>query len=233
MADSNCEALCRNGNPCNYKGKEFRNGVRYCGIHVKVADRMNTTGEDKSSKKKTPKATPKELARETPKESPRETPGELMGEKSKENVEKGTLEDVDIFDFKKYPRERELFAKHFDGIELYLRLASFIDYKYNYNLTPKERDILDLDIEGRANFDEINDFLKILTDVFEIEGMLIAWYRHFNLDKLDDIDDLLRKYVEGEDYLFNRLYRKYIDPEWGLQPLWFVSPPFQRPIEGL
>lgn len=50
-------------------------------------------------------------------------------------------EEVDVFDFHSFPKEQEAFAVHYSGLELMLRLAIFLSYKYNH-LAPENRDLV-------------------------------------------------------------------------------------------
>jgi len=96
----------------------------------------------------------------------------------------------------------------------------------------KDRDRLDLYKEFDAAKDK-KAFLERMTDVFEIQGMLIKWYQHFNPEKEDlskFTEQILERYTTCEDVLFNRLYRKYVNPQWSEKSkLWFAD--CKRPLE--
>lgn len=129
---------------------------------------------------------------------------------------------MDIFDFEKYHRIYKHFAKFFSNIELYLRTALYIDYVYSHD---DPNDII-LILEQMEN--EFTTKLKLenLTDVLNQEELLMSWYKHFNPINAtyDHIEKTFISYYEAEDVLWNRLYKKYVDPNWDTNTsLWFNS----------
>ena len=134
------------------------------------------------------------------------------------------MTDCDIFDFKKYKNTYKLFEDYFEGVELYLRCAIFIDYCYNYNLNKNDRKIL-FDELNKLSDKKLRKKLEELTDVFENYELLSSWYDHFspNLDNEDNLDFILKKYEFCESVLFNRLYKKYVDNNWKEIKLWFYT----------
>lgn len=126
---------------------------------------------------------------------------------------------VDIFNFNKYQLVYSIMREYFQELELYLRTAIIIDYLYNYNLKDHERDIFIQEIKTGGK-----DYIITYSEVFETEHLLRSWFQHFAPDKLMNFDNILIKYINCESELFNRLYRKYVDPEWQNVKLWFYNP---------
>lgn len=130
---------------------------------------------------------------------------------------------IDVFDFKTYFKDFLLFTRFYCGLELYLRVAIWLNYKYEYIVEDGERDTLDQELEQRKNKKE---YLDSLTDTFEPKTFVEKWYQHFNPNKIQPgfIDYVMNKpqYLAHPDYLFNQLYRKYVEREWDLLTiLWF------------
>ena len=124
---------------------------------------------------------------------------------------------LDLFDFETYKEDYDLFVPHFVGIELLLRVAIWISYKYGR-----------LDHEERLEFmDEYNtkqnkcEWLENFTDVFEPQQLLYSWIKHFNPDRLKDFNKISNNYSFVIVLYFNRAYRRYFDPEWVDITLWF------------
>lgn len=103
---------------------------------------------------------------------------------------------------------------------MYIRLAIWIDYKYAYLPAP-DRPKLDASIIGSA--EEQKNLLSLIADTFDPISILIFWYIHWNKEKATgtNVTKIINRYAGHEDVLFNRLYKKYIDPEWKTIPLWF------------
>jgi hypothetical protein len=135
---------------------------------------------------------------------------------------------VDIFDFDTYQEEFDLLSDYFGGLELYLRTALLIDYKYNH-LAPENRQVFDDALNKHKTYDNKKEFLENILDAFEPREMLAQWYRHFIPDKLredpDVINRVAEKYQDKIDIAFNRMYKKRVDPDWELSPLWFSPNP--------
>lgn len=65
-----------------------------------------------------------------------------------------------------------------------------------------------------------------MTDAIDTEEMVYAWYRHFAPEKAnaETIDPILKRYINVEDVLFSRLYKKYVDNRTKDIRLWFQNP---------
>jgi hypothetical protein len=147
---------------------------------------------------------------------------------------------VDIFDFDTYKNEYEIFALFYSGLELYLRTAIFIDYKYNH-LSEENRGIIRIVISkktGRPLLVKRNEkgvkygtvlkkkYFDNFTNVFEPEHLFTAWYIHFQPEKLEKenyVSDTLERYAGYEDVAFNKMYRLYVDSDWVYQSIWFTK----------
>lgn len=146
---------------------------------------------------------------------------------------------IDIFNFIKYKREYNIFALFYSGLELYLRTAIFLDYKYNY-LSKANRAVVKMMISKKTGKplllrrDEPGTFKgRVLnkkyfddfTNVFEPKRLMKMWYLHFQPGKLQQgfLDDALEKYREYEDVAFNKMYKVYVDKDWTSKPLWFTK----------
>lgn len=152
-------------------------------------------------------------------------------------VELSTPIKVDVFKFESFKTEKKVFEKFYSGLELYLRLAIFLEYKYNY-LSVENRDVLDFRVDkktgkvllvkrvngklkgtptGKKYFDEI-------TNVFEPYHIIKRWYEHFDPERpKKNVLNLAEKYSGYEDAAFNKMYKKYVDEEWISKPLWFTA----------
>lgn len=139
---------------------------------------------------------------------------------------------VDVFDFKAYFEDFLIFTRYYTGLELYLRAAIWISYKYEYIQTPEERTTLD--DEFRENKKK-REYLDSVTDTFEPRSFVEKWYQHFNPQKLQPgfIDYVMNKprYLAHPDCIFNQLYRKYVDREWDtIAVLWFSQRDENPPV---
>jgi hypothetical protein len=143
------------------------------------------------------------------------------------------LGDIDPFDFEKYPKDLALFKKYFDGLELYLRLALWIFSRY-YDLDDRQiRELLEDLKEAQDEGEEAEeDFLADKTEDSLEKELLSYWYLHWNQDlaNLKDVDRIFNRYYNCEEVLFNRLYRKYVDPDWEDVELWMGE--CENPPEG-
>jgi hypothetical protein len=132
--------------------------------------------------------------------------------------------EIDAFDFVKYKNEYDLFRKYFTGLELYLRTAIYILYKYEYITNLNDRLLLDKEMNNST--EQATD-LELLTDSFEPKELVMKWYYHFNPDRdnLESfVDDLLSKHIGCENVVFNSLYKKYVDSSWNrYTELWFAD----------
>lgn len=144
---------------------------------------------------------------------------------------------LDIFDFDKYPKEHRVFKYFYSDLELHLRFAIFISYKYGH-LSKENRSILNLSISKKTGvplkiykkngclkgtpIDK--EYLDMLTDTFEPYYLVKYWYFHYNPEKYSDknkIYKMLERYRLYEDVIFNKIYKLYVDPDWQYSCLWF------------
>jgi len=124
----------------------------------------------------------------------------------------------DIFDFNSNPRVFEIMSRHYQGLELYLRTAIYLNYLLNYKHR-KSMDQLIKNIEKQSKT-EIDD----KTELFHAYNILLAWYEHFAPEKLHKVDSIYdkRKTTRDQTILFNDLYRIYVDPNWRSINMWFT-----------
>lgn len=161
--------------------------------------------------------------------------GGVKKQSTKKEVEK--VEQVaDIFDFEKYQEEYKVFSLFYGGLELYLRCAIFLDYKYNH-LQEKDRKIVEFCISKKTgNILQVvkngnkkvgrplkKGYLDEFTNVFETIHLFEAWYLHFDSNRVEKIENTLDRYEQHTDVLWNRMYRKYVDEDWVYKPLWFTE----------
>lgn len=145
-------------------------------------------------------------------------PGQILEE---EDEEPYTHIDLDIFDFEKYPEDYQLLATYFTGLELYLRLACWIQYKHQY-LHGREARIVQL-MKKVNNSPDKRLALEEYCNIFVAYDMLCAWYVHFNPERATEevITRVYDRYQHHTGELFHRLYNKYVDPEAKRVVLWF------------
>jgi hypothetical protein len=124
---------------------------------------------------------------------------------------------IDLFDFDTYAEDYILFSQYFVDLELVLRTAIWISYKYG-RLDPEER--RELMQEYNTKFAK-GQWLENLTDVFEHQQLLYSWMKHFNPRLLENFTKISTNYQHYPGLYFNRAYRRYVDPEWIDAPLWF------------
>lgn len=144
---------------------------------------------------------------------------------------------VDIFDFEKFRDEYEVFSTFYEGLELYLRCAIFLDYKYNH-LQEKDRKIVEFCISKRTGHllqvvrtgkkkvgrPLMKSYLDDFTNVFETTHIFEAWYLHFDPSRDEEnIYGILDRYEQHSDVVLNKMYRKYVDKDWVYKPLWFTE----------
>lgn len=131
---------------------------------------------------------------------------------------------VDIFDFVTFKKEYAALACLYSGLELHLRTALLLDYKYNY-LAKEDRHILNLVVskktgkpllaytnpEGKLVGKPVTKkYMNNFTNVLEPYYIFKKWYQHYNPSKLDDkkfLKDTLEKYQGHEDVALNKMYR--------------------------
>src|SRR5690606_17265239 len=122
-----------------------------------------------------------------------------------------------------YEAEYQLMSEFFSDLELYLRTALLIDYKYNH-LASKDRNIVDNALATKSSHETKKKFLEDFTDVIEPAYVIVMWYKHFLSDTLvsdpEVIGRVLARYIGYEDVAFNRMYRKRVDEMHELSPLW-------------
>lgn len=129
------------------------------------------------------------------------------------NAEDEKFEDitgnVDIFDFEKYQEDFSLLSQYFDGVELYLRTANWIMYKYIRLTTDEERAELHSDLEKQVNK---HDWLSGFTSLMDTLQLLWSWFKHFRPHLLDTVISKHEKFSRHMSYVFNKVYRLHVDP---------------------
>lgn len=123
------------------------------------------------------------------------------------------LNAIDPFDRKKYHEEYILFEKYFEKMELYIRVYSWIIYKYvrlgtQSDILELQNDLLYDHGKPRKNTKE---WLEIMTDMFEPEHFIYLWYKHFKPSALWNAGKLAEKYKNHYNEFFNMIYKRYID----------------------
>ena len=126
---------------------------------------------------------------------------------------------VKIFDFETYKAEHELMKKYFSDLELMLRTALFIDYKYNH-LPPDQNTIFEKQIKKSKNKLK---YISTVLDAFEPLYIVRQWFLHFTPDKPKTFaSKTIEKYKYHIDVMFNRMYKARFDPNWSdTSKLWF------------
>jgi hypothetical protein len=115
----------------------------------------------------------------------------------------------DPFDFDNYPDDHKLFETYFADAELYLNLANWINYKYAWLKSEKERTELDNELKkSKAK----REFLNKITAVYSPEDVLMQWYNHFEPSKANSehIDLITTKYSSDYPKMWKNLYHKYV-----------------------
>src|SRR5205085_1077665 len=102
-------------------------------------------------------------------------------------------DNVDIFDFEKYNHEYEFMKKYFSDLELVLRTALFIDYKYNH-LDPKNNTVFEDKVKEKKTLKAQKEFIELTLDALEPLYVLAQWYRHFYPDKLEKFEKTYETY---------------------------------------
>lgn len=185
-------------------GGKYNKDIERAKIHFKIQD--STIYDQKEYEKLNPSKVAKEA----------------KSEESTEDIIKGT---VDIFDFDTYSDEYTLMSKYFSDLELVLRTALFIDYKYNY-LNPKDKDVFEKQLNTKEGKKAKREFIRLTLDVFEPLYLVTQWYRHFNPQALEEnpkkAEQTVDKYKFHIDVMFNRMYKARFDPDWDEETkLWF------------
>lgn len=127
--------------------------------------------------------------------------------------------EVDIFSFEVYEKEYQFMSRYFKGVELILRTALFIDYKYNY-LSSEARKVY---LKAIKNKKDKAAYLRLTLDVFEPLYLLTKWFEHFNPKSQEHVKNTLDKYKNHLDVMFNRMYKARFDKDWDeTTKLWFT-----------
>ncbi len=175
--------------------------------------------------------TKKSPARKTSTKKPRIKslpPSEKTSASGKPKSGYKVIEDV----FDPETNEYALMEKYFSGPELLIRTANLIMYKNYIFKQSGQKGIDELEQQIKSSKSP-KKFLTDITDTFEYKELLKKWYNHFakELNTKKHIDDILIRYTDAENVLFNRLYIKYVDPDWDERaPLWFAE--LKRKFEG-
>ena len=125
--------------------------------------------------------------------------------------------EIDIFDFDKFSHIRDVLKPHYTGIELYFKTAIVIDYLMCNTSSPQFIN------EFINSFIKCPD-LKLVDTVgktFSKPIILAKMYAHLGMRLTVDVELILQKYKTYENELFNRIYRKHVDPNHVTQILWF------------
>lgn len=135
--------------------------------------------------------------------------------------------NVDVFDFQLYKDDLELFQQYFTGLELYIRLAGWLLYKYVRLTEESERqelflDLIFSDVETQIPRTNTKEWLELMSDVFDPEQMLWSWYKHFKPSVLYNVNNLYVKWQNHLNVFLNMLYRRYVDENHVDEPLWFL-----------
>ncbi len=129
--------------------------------------------------------------------------------------------EIKIFDFNTYKLEHNLMKQYYSGLELMLRTALFIDYKYNH-LPPAENTIFEQQIKKHKNKKE---YINTVLDVFEPLYIVTQWFSYYAPEKLKNpefIPKTMEKYKNHTDVMFNRMYKARFDSKWSdTTKLWF------------
>ena len=138
------------------------------------------------------------------------------------------MTQIDPFDFTKYKSFRNLLVPYYSGCELFIRSAVFIEYMLSIENNPwsvKNRQELSIEEQYAPLFEacpyEVKHFISLVTDKFDKELILSKLYNHLNIPR-EDIKELLHKYHGYHCELFNRVYKKYIDPNH-ITKIWFTD----------
>lgn len=132
--------------------------------------------------------------------------------------------NVSIFDFVTYKKEFNYMKTYFNGLELYLRTALFIDYKYNH-MSKKNRNVFETQIQEKPKKNR-KKYIETVLNVFEPLYLITQWFRYFIPTRLIErpqyVFTIAEKYKHHIDAMFNRMYKARVDPEWDEEAkLWF------------
>jgi hypothetical protein len=191
-------------------------------IKPKKVKKSKKYEESEESEEIKPKKVKKSKKYEEESEESVEIKSKKESEKSEKikfkNEEILTENDVDIFDFDTYKQEYKLLSKYYKGLELFLRTALLIDYKYNH-LNPENRKLFEEILKSKK---EQKKYIELMLDVFEPLYVLYQFYRHYSPStSKEKLDQIYEKYSVNPSEMFNRMYRKYVDEDWQDQKMWF------------
>lgn len=146
-------------------------------------------------------------------------------------------QNIDLFDFTTYKEDFELLSKYYSHLELYLRTAIWIAYKYSRLQTDDERSELMRDLaytkmySNTINGDveitlierpNIREWLNMMTNSFEKEQLVYSFYKHFEPNNYEQkAENLYAKYQDRLETLFNKAYKRYVNRNHRDQNLWF------------
>jgi hypothetical protein len=131
---------------------------------------------------------------------------------------------ISIFDFDTYKHEYDYMKTYYSNLELMLKTALFIDYKYNH-LPPENNTIFEQQIEKKSKKDRKKYIEKVL-NVFEPLYLVTEWFQHFAPEKLVNNPSFainaVNKYENHISLMFNRMYKARFDKNWPDDTkLWF------------
>lgn len=162
----------------------------------------------------------------------KEPVGQIVEKKNEERDVLQCVKDIDaiisnnvkIFDFVKYKKEFEYMKTYFTGLELYLRTALFIDYKYNH-MKKENRNVLEDQIKEKPK-KKRKEYIELVLDAFEPLYLLTQWFHYFIPERLiqrpEHVFNVADKYKYHIDVMFNRMYKIRVDPDWDeCAKLWF------------
>jgi hypothetical protein len=136
------------------------------------------------------------------------------------------MSQIDPFDFNTYSFFYELLNRYYTGCELYFRTAVLVENMINNDNNPwSVKDNPSRPIEELyapmldATSSELKQFITQSTQVFCKKQNLVKFYIHLGIPHRD-ISALLHKYKGFHSELFNRAYKKHIDPAHITQILW-------------
>lgn len=131
--------------------------------------------------------------------------------------------ELDVFDFVKYKNEYELFAMFYKGLELQIRAANFITYKYCWLKEEKDRRILENEIytnKDGSNREAIKNYLDLMSNLTDNYQLLWSWYKHYNPSVMWNVTNLYNKWNNHMSHFFNNLYIRYVDEDAERVDLW-------------
>ena len=98
----------------------------------------------------------------------------------------------------------------------------WIKYNYGYNFKPQDRAKLISDLNKQGSYENKKKYLETLTDIGDPFEFLSAWYNHYDPSKNNSkhINKLLNNYSGCFGVLYNKLYKKYVNPNWEAVDLW-------------